>query len=71
MEEDELRDSEAVEKVIETGGRGMKISEILFLFLLQTSPISIAPLSFSPFVWLSHPLIKESGEAQRQGWDFT
>ena len=47
-EEDELRDSEAVEKVREMGGSGMIISEILCLFLLQKLPVLLAPLSFSP-----------------------
>ena len=47
-EEDELRDLEAVEKVRETGGSGMVISEILFLFLLRTLHILLAPLSFPP-----------------------
>ena len=32
-EEDDLRDLEAVEKAKETGGSGMIIGEILFLFL--------------------------------------
>ena len=48
MEENELRDSEAVEKVRETGSSGMIISEILCLFLLQKLPILLAPLSSSP-----------------------
>ena len=39
MEEDELRDSEAVKKVRETGGSGMIIGGILCLFLLQKLPI--------------------------------
>ena len=47
-EEDELRDSEAVEKVKERGGSGMIISNILCLFLLQKLPILLSPLSFSP-----------------------
>ena len=47
-EEDELRYSEAVEKVRETGGSGMIIGEILCLFLLRKLPISLPPLSFSP-----------------------
>ena len=48
MEEDELRDSQVVEKVIETDISGMIIGEILCLFLLQKLPILLAPLSFSP-----------------------
>ena len=47
-EEDELKDSEVVEKVRETGGIGMIIGEILFLFLLRKLPILLALLSFSP-----------------------
>ena len=47
LEEDDLRDLEAVEKVRKTGGRGMIISEILCLFLLQKLPILLASLSFS------------------------
>ena len=47
-EEDEFRDSEAVEKVRETGGSGMIIGEILCLSLLRKLPILLAPLSFSP-----------------------
>ena len=48
VEEDELRDSEVVEKERETGSIGIIIGEILCLFLLQKLPILIAPLSFSP-----------------------
>ena len=48
-EEDELRYSEAVEKVREMGGSGMILGEILCLFLLQKFPIFLSPLSFSPF----------------------
>ena len=44
-----MRDSEAVEKVRETGGSRMIIGEILCLFLLLRFPILPAPLSFSPF----------------------
>ena len=47
-EEDELRDSEVVEKARETGGIGMIIGEILCLFFLQKLPILLALLSFSP-----------------------
>ena len=47
-EEDELKDSEVVEKARETGGVGMIIGEILCLFLLRKLPILISPLSFSP-----------------------
>ena len=47
-EEDELRDSEVVENVRETGSSGMIIGDILCLFLLQKLPILLAPLSFSP-----------------------
>ena len=48
MEEDELKDSEVVEKARETGGIGMIIGEILCLFLLQKLPMLLALLSFSP-----------------------
>ena len=48
MEEEELRDSEVVEKARETGGIRMIIGEILCLFLLRKLPILLAPLSFSP-----------------------
>ena len=48
MEEDNFRDYEAAEKVIETGGIRMIIGEILCLFLLQKLTILLAPLSFSP-----------------------
>ena len=48
-EEQKLRDSEVVEKVRETGGSGMIISEILCLFLLRKLPILLASISFSPF----------------------
>ena len=46
--EDELKDSEVVEKARETGGIGMIISEILCLFLLRKLPILLSPFSFSP-----------------------
>ena len=46
--EDKLRDSEAMGKVIETGGSGMIIGGILCLLLLLKLPILLAPLSFSP-----------------------
>ena len=48
MEEDELRDSEVVEKAREMGGIGMIIGEILCLFLLRNLHVFLAPLSFSP-----------------------
>ena len=47
-EEDELRDSEVVEKAREMGGTGTIIGEILCLFLLRKLPILRATLSFSP-----------------------
>ena len=50
-------------KAREMGGIGMIIGEILFLFLLRKFPILLAPLSFSPLAWLSHPVIEEAGEA--------
>ena len=48
VEEEELRDSEAVENLRKTGGSRMIIGEILCLFLLKTIPILLAPLSLSP-----------------------
>ena len=45
-EEEELRDSEVVEKVRVMGGSGMFIGEILCLFLLQKLSILLVPLSF-------------------------
>ena len=49
VEEEELRNSEAVEKVITTGGSGMIIGGKLCLFLLQTFPLLLASPSFYPF----------------------
>ena len=46
--EDELKDSEVVEKARETDGNGMIIGEILCLFLLRKLSILLSPLSFSP-----------------------
>ena len=46
--EDELRDSEAVGKVRETGGSWLIIGEILCLFFLQKLPVFLAPLSLPP-----------------------
>ena len=43
-----MKELEAVEKVIETGGSRMIIGEMLCLFLLQKLPILLAPLSFYP-----------------------
>ena len=48
MEEDNFRDYEAAEKVIEKGGIGMIIGKILCLLLLRKLHILLAPLSFSP-----------------------
>ena len=47
-EEDELMDSEVVEKARETGGIGMIIGEILCFILLQKLPILIAPFPSPP-----------------------
>ena len=55
MEEDELRDSEAVGKVRETGSSGMVISGILCLFLLQKFPILLAPIP-SPLCMVNSPI---------------
>ena len=70
MEEDELRDSKAEGKLRETGGSGMMIYGILFLLLLQTLPILIAPLSFSPLHSQVPRKLRKQVEALRQGWDF-
>ena len=43
-----MRDSQVVEKVIETGSIKMIIGEILCLFLFKKLPILPVPLSFSP-----------------------
>ena len=48
MEEDELRYSEAVEKLRETGGSGMIIGEILCLFLLPNFSILLATFPSTP-----------------------
>ena len=53
-EEDELRDSEAVEKVRETGGSGMIIGDILILFSLRKLPILLAPPFLLLLAWLIH-----------------
>ena len=47
-EEDELRDSEAAEKVRETGDSRMIIGGILCLLLLPKLPILLAPISSPP-----------------------
>ena len=47
VEEEKLRDYQAVGKVRETVGINMIIGEILCLFLLQKFPILLAPLSLS------------------------
>ena len=60
--EDELRDSEAVEKVRETGGSGMIICEILFLFAYIYCTLFLLPL-----VWWSRTQIEKAGIIQRQG----
>ena len=44
MEEYELRDSEVVENMIETGGIGMIIGEILCLFAYISCPLFLLPL---------------------------
>ena len=53
LEKEELRDLEAVDKVRETGGRGMIISEILCLFAYIACPPLLLPLD-----WKSHPQIE-------------
>ena len=70
MEEDELRDSEAMEKLRETGGSGMIIGEILCLFLLQKLPILLFPLSFSPLHGRVACKSSKQVEARCQGQDF-
>ena len=52
-EEEKWRDSEAVDKMRETGGIGMIISEILCLFDYISCPLFLLPLYF----W-SHPQIE-------------
>ena len=61
-EEDELRDSEAVEKVRETGGSGIVICEILCLFAYISCPVFLLPL-----VWWSQKKNDEAHKGQRQG----
>ena len=48
-----MRDSEAVEKVRETGGIGMIIGEILCLFAYIACPLLLLPLELQ-----SHPQMK-------------
>ena len=69
VEEDKLRDSEAMGKVIETGGSGMIIGGIFFLFLLQKFPVLLAPLSLSPVHGRVTRKSRNQVEARRQGWD--
>ena len=59
-----MRDLEAVGKVIETGGSGMIIGEILCFFVYIVCPLFLLPL-----VWWSEPQIDKLGEGRRQGWD--
>ena len=67
MEEDEVRNSEAVKKVREMSGIGMIIGGILCLFLLQKLPILIAPLAFSPLHGQVTHKYRKQVEAQHQG----
>ena len=64
MEEYELKDSEAVEKVRETGGSRMIIGDILCLFIAY---INFPPF---PFAWSSQPEIEEAGKVLHQGGIF-
>ena len=59
-----MKDSEAIDKVVETGGIGMIIGEILCLF-----SYIICLLFLLPLVWWSEPQIDESGEGKSQVWD--
>ena len=70
MEDDKLRDYEAVEKVRNSGGSRMIIGEILcFVLVTKISYITCPPLIL-PLAWLNHPQIEESGEVRRPVWDF-
>ena len=61
VEEDNMKDYKAVVKVIETGGSGMIIGDILCLFLIQKFPILLAPLFFSPLHgWVTHKSRKKT-----------
>ena len=60
MEEDELRDLEAVEKVRETSVRGMIIDEILCFLLLQKLPILLATLYPPPPCMVESPVNRGS-----------
>ena len=63
MDEEELRNYEAVVNVRETGDSRMIIDEIFCLLLLQKLPILLAPLSFYPLHGLSTQ--KSSKQANR------
>ena len=71
MEEDELRDSDAVEKVRETGDSDIIIGEIMCLFLLQKLPILLAPLYFSPLHVRDTHKSSKKVKARHQVWDCT
>ena len=67
-EEEELRDSEVVDKARETGGIRMIIGEILCLFLLRKWPILIAPLSFYPVHgWVTRKSRKQAKRDAKDG----
>ena len=69
-EEDELKDSEVVEKARETGGIGMIIGEILCLFSLRKLNILLAPLSFSPLHgWVTRKSRKQAKRDAKDGID--
>ena len=67
--EDDLRDSEAVEKVIEKDSSGMIIGEILCLFLLRKLTTLLAPLSFYPLQGRVTCTLRKLVKARRQIWD--
>ena len=62
-EEEELSDSEAVDKVRETGSSGMIIGETLCLFAHIACSLFLLSL-----VWRSQPQINDAGEGRCQGW---
>ena len=63
-----MRDSEAVDKVRETGGSGMIIGEILCLFLLRKLSVLLVPLSCSPLHgWVTRKSRKQAKRDAKDG----
>ena len=62
-EEDELRDSDVVDKMRETGGRRMTIGDILSLFAYIAYSLLILP-----FVWWIQLQIDKAVKGQHQSW---